>query len=169
MVGNFDLSQPTIIETFEGGTHTAGVIQYGYNLYRINGSQTKISPLSVTVSLDKGTNGGGALNEVVSETVGVKISDIDTSYTNIKIYAIKYTSYNQAPGISVISDQTVPSSGEIVFYDDGSVLADISNETFLFLGGDVIIPKNMEVKNNRMFLSNYKENSYVLQNRDVKT
>ena len=86
------------------------------------------------------------------ETVGVKISDIDTSYTNIKIYAIKYTSYNQAPGISVISDQTVPSSGEIVFYDDGSVLADISNETFLFLGGDVIIPKNMEVKNNRMFL-----------------
>jgi len=166
MVGEFDLSQPEIIETFEGGTHTAGVVQYAYNLYRINGSQTKISPISELCSLDKNNLGGGALNEVVSETVVVKISDIDLSYTNIKLYVIKYTSYNQQPSISVISDQTIPSSAEIIHYDDGSVLFDVSNETFLFLGGEVIIPKNMEVKNSRMFLSNYKEQVYDLVDKN---
>jgi hypothetical protein len=166
MVGDFDLSQPKIIETFEGGMHTAGMIQYAYNLYRINGSQTKISPLSELVALDKNTSGGGALNEVVSETVVVKVSELDLSYTNIKLYAIKYTSYNQQPSVSVIADQTIPSSSEVIHYDDGSVLFEVSNETFLFLGGDVIIPKNMEVKNNRMFLSNYREKAYELVNKD---
>lgn len=162
MVGNFNLSQPQITDTFVGGTHTSGMIQYAYNLYRVNGSQTKISPLSELVPLDKDVYGGGELNEVVSRTVALKISDLDKSYSNIKLYAVKYTSFNLSPSISVIVDQGIPSSGSIEYYDDGSILLGISNETFLFLGGDIIIPKSMEVKNNRMFLTNYSEKVYEL-------
>jgi len=163
MVGNFKLSQPKITDTFIGGTHTAGMIQYAYNLYNLSGSQTKISPLSELVPLDKDTLGGGGLNEVVSRTIALKISDIDASYTNIKIYAVKYTSFNLTPSISVIVDQGIPGSGEIEHYDEGSTLFGISNETFLFLGGDIIIPKSMEVKHNRMFLTNYSERVYEME------
>jgi hypothetical protein len=164
MVGDFKLSDINILGSFSGGTHTAGVIQYAYNLYRLNGSQTKISPLSKITSLDKGINGGGALNEVVSKTVSLNIKDIDTSYGNIKLYAIKYTSYNQSPSISVILDQSIPESGEINYFDDGNIILGISSETFLFLGGEIMVPRSMEVKHNRMFLTDYTEKSYDLVN-----
>lgn len=164
MVGDFNLSQIKVLDTFPGGSHTSGMIQYAYNLYRLNGSQTKISPMSELTALDKDIFGGGELNEVVSKTVSIEASDLDGSYTNIKIYAIKYTSYNQSPSISLILDQSIPDSGIISYYDDGNTLGSISNETFLFLGGELLVPRNMEVKNNRMFLSNYTEKSYDLIN-----
>jgi hypothetical protein len=164
MVGDFKLSQIKVLDTFPGGSHTSGIIQYAYNLYRLNGSQTKISPISELVALDKDIFGGGELNEVVSKTVSIEASDLDGSYTNIKMYAVKYTSYNQSPSISLILDQSIPDSGIVSYYDDGNTLGSISNETFLFLGGELLIPRNMEVKNNRMFLSNYTEKSYDLIN-----
>jgi hypothetical protein len=166
MVGNFNLSQIDVLDSFSGGNHTAGVVQYAYNLYRVNGSQTKISPLSEAVSLDKGINGGGELNEVVSRTISIGMKKLDTSYENIKVYAVKYTSYNQSPSISVIMDQKIPSNGELGYFDDGSIVTSVSSETFLFLGGEILIPRSMEVKHNRMFLSNYAERSYDLVNKD---
>ena len=45
IVSEFNLSAPIIKDTAPGGEHTAGKIQYAYNLYILNGSQTSISPL----------------------------------------------------------------------------------------------------------------------------
>ena len=85
--------EPEIIDVIKGGTHTAGRIQYAYNLYRLNALQTKLSPLSRMVSLTKGEGaGGGNLNEVVASIPVVRISDIDLNYTHIKVYCcICYT------------------------------------------------------------------------------
>ncbi len=151
MVGKYELSQPIITEILSGGTHTSGMIQYAYNLYRINGSQTKISPVSELVALDKGTLGGGAINEVVGAAPNVLVSDIDQTYTHIKLYSIKYTSYNEVPTISVLSDSEIASTGLLNYYDDGRAIGTLSLEEFLFLGGDVIIPKHINSKLNRLF------------------
>jgi len=165
MVGTFDLNQPDIIEVIEGGIHTSGMIQYAYNLYRINGSQTKISPLSELVALGKGEdNGGGEVNEVVGAIPVIKIDDLDTSYTNIKLYAIKYTSYNQIPQISLILDRNIGTVDNITYYDDGNIIEDLSLEEFLFLGSDIIIPKHINTKKNIMFLANYKEKNFDINN-----
>ncbi len=160
MVGTFNLNQPKIIDVTQGGIHTAGVIQYAYNLYRINGSQTKISPLSELVPLDKGNNGGGAINEIVGSVPVIKIENIDKGYTNLRLYAIKYTSYNQLPNISLILDRDINSVNEITYYDDGNIIQSISLEEFLFLGSDIIIPKHINTKNNIMFLANYREKNF---------
>lgn len=160
MVGQYDISQPVIARVLTGGTHTAGMIQYAYNLYRVNSSQTRLSPLSQLISLDKDVLGGGALNEVVGSTPVVSVRDIDEDYTHIKVYAIKYTSYNQTPTISIIDDREIPSSRSIEIFDDGSVVASISLEEFLFLGSDIIIPKHINSKDNRLFLANYEERNY---------
>ena len=157
MVGSFDLSQPQIIDILQGGSHTAGMIQYAYNLYRINSSQTKLSPLSKLVSLDKENLGGGELNEVVSSIPVVRIQDIDLDYTHIKVYAIKYTSFNQIPTISLIDEREIQSTGVIEIYDDGSIIETLSLEEFTFLGSDIIIPKHIASKDNRLFMANYKE------------
>ena len=166
MVGKSTLTQPIITSISAGGIHTSGRIQYAYNLYRLNSSQTKISPFSELISLDKGSLGGGELNEVVSSAPIVSITDIDLSYTNIRIYAIKYTSYNEIPSISLIDDRSIPSTGIIEIFDDGNIISTISLEEFLFLGSDIIIPKHINTKFNRLFLANYNEINF---NIDIDT
>lgn len=157
MVGKYNLSQPVITSVSLGGIHTSGMIQYGYNLYRLNSSQTKISPLSQLISLDKQSLGGGEVNEVVGASPIISINNIDTSFTNIRVYAVKYTSYNESPSISIIDDRKIPSTGNIELYDDGNIISTLSLEEFLFLGSDIVVPKHINTKFNRLFLANYKE------------
>lgn len=157
MVGAFGLTQPEIISISQGGIHTAGMIQYAYNLYRINSSQTKLSPFSELIALDKDNLGGGEVNEVVGSIPVVKIDNIDLNFTHIKVYAIKYTSFNQIPTISLIDEREIPQSGSLEVYDDGNIIETLSLEEFTFLGSDIIIPKHINSKDNRLFLANYSE------------
>ena len=155
-VGKYDLNQPIISNVISGGTHTAGMIQYAYNLYRLNSSQTKISPLTDLISLGK-VDKGGDLNEVVGALPIVDINNIDPNYTNIRVYAIKYTSYNEIPSISIIEDRLIPNNKSIQVFDDGSIISTVSLEEFRFLGSDIIIPKHINSKDNRLFFANYQE------------
>lgn len=163
MVGTYGLNEPIILSTTTGGIHTAGRIQYAYNLYRSNSSQTKLSPFSKMVSLTNGILGGGAVNSKVNTIPIVNIKDIDKTYTHIKIYAIKYTSYHEEPSISIINDSEIPSSGAIQIFDDGTTISSISLEEFLFLGSDIIISKHINSKFNRLFQANYKEVNFEIK------
>jgi hypothetical protein len=158
LVGNFDLNQAVVTGQSSGGTHTAGMIQYSYNLYRLNSAQTKRSPLTNLYPLDKGYNlGGGDVNESVGTIPIIKISNIDLEYTHIKIYAVKYTSYNELPSIDMIYHAELSGDNEVIYYDDGDTIESVSLEEFLFLGSDPIIPKHIETKDNILFSSNLKE------------
>lgn len=161
-VGNILFSQPLVTDVIAGGNHTAGMVQYAYNLYRLNGSQTKLSPLSELITLDKGDNqGGGELNEVVSSTPVINISNIDTAYTNIKVYAIKYTSLNQIPSVNLIDEREL-TGNSITVYDDGSTIESISLDELIFLGSNPLIPKHIESKDSRLFLSNIQDVAFDL-------
>jgi hypothetical protein len=160
LVGNVLFSQPTIDSVVGGGSHTSGMIQYGYNLFRLNGSQTKLSPLSDLVALDKGTGlGGGELNETVSATPVISIDNIDESYTLIKVYAVKYTSLNEIPSIALIDERTI-TGPSITVYDDGTTIEDVTLEEFTFLGSNPIVPKHIESKYSRLFLANIQDKSF---------
>lgn len=162
LVGNVTYSQPTIINVVGGGSHTSGMIQYAYNLYRQNGSQTKLSPLTDLVALDKGPGlGGGELNEEVSATPVIQIDNIDESYTNLKVYAIKYTSFNELPSIDLIDERLI-SGGSATIYDDGSTIESLTLEEFLFLGSTPIVPKHIEAKDSRLFLANIQDQAFDL-------
>jgi hypothetical protein len=160
-VGDVNFSQPYISNIISGGSHTSGMIQYSYNLYRLNGSQSKLSPLSELIPLSKGSNlGGGDLNEVVGSTPVVIIPDIDNSYTNINVYAIKYTSFNEIPSISLIEEVELNGRTEITVFDDGSIISSLSLDEFIFLGSNPVIAKHIESKDNRLFLANLQDSSF---------
>lgn len=161
-VGNYSLSQPILTDISGGGIHTSGVIQYAYNLYKLNGSQTTISPLSEQVSLDNNSLGGGAINEIVGSSPSLVIPTLDKNYSHIKIYAIKYTSYNQNPSISLIEDAIIDSFTNYRFSDDGNNINTLTLSEFIFLGSNPIIPKHIESKDNRLFSANIKDTSYIL-------
>lgn len=160
-VADFNFTQPKIIDFLSGGTHTAGMIQYAYNLYKKNYSQTRLSPVSELIPLSN-FKGGGLVNEVINKSPVVKIDNLDKTFTNLKLYSIKYTSFNSLPEISLLLDTDITSSEEIIYYDDGRKIQNVSAEELLFLGADPLIPKHIVSKDNRLFLGNYKEQNYDL-------
>lgn len=160
-VGNFDLVSPVVTNVVQGGNHTSGMIQYAYNLYRLNGSQTTLSPITDLIPLANGDGlGGGGLNEIVGATPIIEVSNIDSEYTHIKLYAIKYTSFNFDPTVSIIANREIGASNKITYFDDGAVVEDITLEEFLFLGSNPIIPKHITSKDSRLFMANIKENAF---------
>ena len=162
-VGTIDFSQPIVSDVVGGGIHTSGMIQYAYNLYRLNSSQTKLSPLSELIPLDKGVNlGGGEVNEIVGSIPIVNISNIDLSYTHIKVYAIKYTSFNQIPSTDLIEEKELDGNSSITIYDDGSIISTLTLEELLFLGSNPTTPKHIETKDNRLFLANIETKDFII-------
>ncbi len=162
-VSKYDLSQPQIVSSDGGGIHTAGMIQYAYNLYILNGAQTTISPLSEIEPIAKGgTLGGGKLNEEINRSMLVNINNIDKTYTHIRLYAVKYTSFNQIPSVSLIADREIDNYDSLSYYDDGNVIEALTPEEFLFLGSDPVIPQHIESKDNRLFSLGIKEETFDL-------
>lgn len=162
ITSDVNLINPEIEEVSYGGTHTAGMIQYAYSYYKINGSQSSLSPLSELIPLGKSIIEGGNVNEVVGTIPKIVISDLDNRFTNLRLYAVKYTSYNELPSISLIADRDITGFNSFTYYDDGRIIQDIALEEFIFLNGKYIIPKHIESKDNRLFLFNYKDRVFNL-------
>lgn len=154
----YNISQPRLESIGYGGLHTSGQIQYAYNLAIKNGQQTRVSPASELIPLVK-QDGGGEVNEIVGQINNIVINNVDTKFDIIKVYAIKYTSYNQAPVVSLIAEEYI---NGITFRhkDDGKIIYNISMEELLFLGGNPFIPKTIESKKNRLILGNITENYF---------
>lgn len=162
IVGDYKLSQIKLNETRGGGIHTSGVIQYSYNLYKLNGSQTSLAPISEQIQLDKGFIGGGAVNEVVGTSVSMIIPNLDENYTHIKIYAIKYTSLNELPEISLIQNGRIDNYENFNFTDNGVNISTLTLAEFTFLGGNPLVPRHIQSKDNRLFAGNLKDTGFEL-------
>jgi hypothetical protein len=170
-VSEFELSQPFINadSVISGGSHTSGMVQYAYGLYVLNGSQTTISPTSELVAIDKGpSQGGGEVNEQLGMSVVVNINNIDNEFTHIKLYSIKYTSYNQIPEILVVADKEIDNFNTFTFYDDGASTTSISVEEFIFLGSDPISPKHIVSNDNILFPVNVTEDPFEIDEIDFR-
>ena len=169
VVGDFKFSQPELVTKEQGGSHNAGMIQYAYTLYRLNGASTKLSPLSDLISLDNGEQGGGNINDIVSTYPVIKIPFIDSDYTNLKLYSIKYTSYNEIPEVRLILDKNIQNLTELIYYDTGSIINTISLDEFSFLGNNTVyIPQHINTKFNRLFSANFEEKNFDV-NIDTRT
>ena len=163
-VSDIKTTQPYIESVVEGGSHTSGMIQYACNFYRLNGSQTTISPLSEIKDIGKGNSqGGGGVNESMNKSVLVKVSGIDKSFSHIKLYSIKYTSYNENPEIKIVADKEIGSSDSFSFVDTGGEAPSISIEAFTFLGSSPVTPKHIFTKDNRLFPVNIKEEFFEVE------
>ena len=161
-------SAPYVSSIDFGGIHTSGMIQYAYNLIKQNGSQSSISPISELYPLNKNV-GGGQVNEVVSKILNISIDSVDSRYDILRLYAIKYTSFNEAPAISLIAEQSVKDTNAFRYQDDGRIIRAITAEQFLFLGGTAFIPSTITSKYNRLILGNIKEMYFDVPTFDPDT
>ncbi len=165
-VPDVQLTTPKIIGYRNVGSHTSGMIQYAYNLYNLNGSQTKLSSLSALLPLNNGDK-GDPIDTPVNKSPIVQIENIDTNYEFIRLYSIKYSSLNATPEIKILVDQ--PVSETITFIDDNnSAIQEITISEFTFLGADVFIPNHLAIKDNRLFIADYKTLPFDVAGYDTR-
>lgn len=148
------------VEQTTGGVFTAGLVQYGYNLYRKYGAQTKLSGLSELYAI---TNNGKGYEKDTNVPVAfnIKVDNLDNKgFNNIRLYRIHRTDYNSLPKISLIYDGPIKTS----YKDNGQTsLEDISLEQLSFLGSDFLIPNCIAQHSNRLVFANYREEHNNLQ------
>ena len=141
-----------------GGNLIAGKVQYGYTLFGLHGTETKISPLSELLSVSLNMEGGESA-EVMRLSAKVILNPTATGkYTHMRVFSIHYQELNQLPKITLIYEAEISS---VTIIDDGNLfIAEYGIEQFLNLGGTLIKPKTIIAKNNRLFAANYDSSSF---------
>ena len=169
IITKVNLTKPKLTNILSGGNFKTGVVQYAYQLYSVNGSETTFSSVSNLIHLAKESEGGansssysgGDLGEDVIKSIQCIIDNIDDTFDYIKIVSIYWTSLNGLPEITIIKDIALNNNTEISFVDGHTdSLGEYTLEEFTIMGGLLINPKTCAVKNEMMFTGNIKEDYF---------
>lgn len=145
-----NLAKPQLTESFSGGNFKPGYVQYAYNLYDLNGTETKLSPFSDMININPDTRGGEA-DEKISKAFKLKISNIDKKFKTISVYKFYYTNANSTPKVTLLFEENIEESF-VEFIDDNNLQeSNDSLENVLFLGTDPFKCKDIDVKDNHLF------------------
>jgi len=157
-----NMKSPTVISQTSGGNIPAGRRQYAYSLYNRSGQQSVVSPLSAIHSISESNTKGGELDELMNVALNVQLTDLDTNFDSIIVYAIHYNTYNTAPEITVILDEGL-SGSDFQFKDDGNLyVSDFSTDAFLALSNSNYKGGTINVKKNVLFMADYKTDSFAI-------
>lgn len=151
------------IKSIINGSIKSGKICYTYSLSNSSGNETAFAPYSNLINVAKGNSSDSSDYKFVGDNIdehsgrgfSISISGISTKYNGIKIYSIHYTSDTSLPIISLIYDGSI--NGSIIMADIGNPILNIAPEEFLSLESVLIRGGLMEIKNNRLFTSDYTE------------
>ena len=161
------LKQPEF-NKFVSGSLKSGLIQYAYQLFSKNGSETVLSPLSQMFHLTSSKVGdlnysGSDQNSSSGKSVSLKFAINDNIYNYCRIFSIHYTDGSNTPSIKIVSEFSLSlNNGYQYFTDPGSFLSELTYEEFVNIDPYYIIPKVIESKFDRLFLANIIEDNWVL-------
>lgn len=123
------------------------IVEYGYILYNIGGSMSKLSAFTPERQIAIDGNG-----------VDITINIANTNYSYLRLYRIKYEVFKGASTIEIIAEVGIDKNNDtVIITDDGLLtIATVPIEKFLELGSDLLIPKAIVVKKQVMFLANFR-------------
>ena len=151
------------------GSLPAGMVQYCYQLFNLQGVETTTSPLSEIIHLTasttnsdsqsyEGSSQGSSSNKSVTMTTSLVTKDFE----RCRIIRILYLSNNDIPTITVVDEMEVlPSQTSITYTDTGnSYMADITVDEFNSLTGYQFIGCSLAKMQNRLFVSDITEDTW---------
>lgn len=149
------------------GQLKTGRVQYSYQYYNLNGSETLFAPLSSFINTTTSSQSsqvrkyhGSDIGETTNNGVRFTISDPVREFDRIRLVRILYEEFQAEPAIQVFQETIIPSEGDITITDRGTqVLEEMASEEFAELLLDVM-PKTWETKNSYLFVGNTKEEPF---------
>lgn len=143
----------SVTKRTDGGEFPAGTIQYAFTYYSLNGPETNVFETTPLYELSPKTKGIAADGRT-NCSFRISLSNLDTSFEYIRVYAIIRTSKNATPSVRIIGNYEVSSNLTVV--DNGSVGSSVDATSLLFIGGEPVAPSTFTSKDNTLFLGNIK-------------
>jgi len=175
MVSNVDFSIPEVSKIIVGGgSFECGQVQYAYYLFRENGNRTSFSPASPLfhivsdsdISGDTRDYNGCVTGTEVTKAFEVTVEDVDTDFDYIRVYRVLYEDEYQVPAIGLAYEGAVTDT--VIFVDTGVNLDTLTTVEYASLQAD-FTPKTIEVKDDRLFAGNLKEQIFDIGNFDSRS
>ena len=174
VIGDFDLTQPEVINGISGEL-LAGKVQYAYQLYMLNGSQTVFSPPTplyhITEADDIQGNSrnyyGSDIGEITSKGYeGLVTITAGQYYSRCRVIAIHYSTFSDEPEIRIISETDIIIGGGfdyVTFRDIGQTLGNLTLEELRILSTSIFSAADIETKDNILFPANISEDAFDVE------
>ena len=135
------------------GSFAPGTIQYLLSYYNTYGQQSNIFYTSPLYYVSH-SNRGAAENDTVGASFTITVSNVDTTYDYLRIYAIHRTSKNGTPQARKVVDISLAnaSNNGITYTDYGTEGETIDPTELLYIGGETITAGTLAQKDNTLFL-----------------
>lgn len=146
---NFSVNA-VITKDNSGNTRANGITQYLLTYYNKHGQETGYVWVSDLVYLSPVNNGGSA-DETNSNKVTIKLSNLDKSFTNFRVYSIFRSSLNGTAVAYIVQDGET-STGEAVVIDDAAHLIADDPSKLLYLGSQAVKAGTLTHKDQTLFL-----------------
>ena len=161
--GSFSLSLQ------QGGRLKASRVQYAYQLYAVNGTETMFSPASGMINITSSPISpsssydykGSTLEDFSNKSVAITITlpeSTQANFNRLRLVALDYEAYTTTPLVRIISEMTIGST-TINVTDIGISIGSMALETFRFIQNE-IIPKTLDSYKNFLFAGNITQNYF---------
>lgn len=157
----------TITKALSGGKLKSGRIQYFYSLFNKNGTETGYSALSkmysLTVENDSVSGAemfqGSDKDEVVNKSLEVSLTNLDTSFSYVRLYSVYYSDPTSLPEVKLIAEQKFLEKN-VSIIDTGESITYITIEELNSFGSSEFSAKLLEVKDNILFAADIIEDNF---------
>lgn len=171
----FTPSKPTLTDIV-GGSLMSGMVQYSYQLYRLNGAETAFSPVSdmIHIVTDNDFKNNTLLYKGDPESKvsgkGCKLSIVNGSsgYNRLRLVRIHYSTLNSIPLITVANEIEISTSPSTISITDvGNTINSLTLDEFNISSTELFKCGDIASKDNRLFAANiekieFKSNTSVL-------
>lgn len=159
----------TIHKTEAGnGSFPGGTVQYFITYLNNNGIESPIAYISPKYYTSK--NGGDALSaeETCSNTFTIKVKNVNTHFQYINLYSVITSGYSSREAKLVQSIKIDKNKDYTILIDNNTEGETINLSDILFKTNSGIIPNAIGVKQNTLFLGNYKlqQQNYNIEEED---
>ena len=138
------------------GIFPSGVIQYYITFYTKFGSETNAAYESSLYYISPDDRGGEP-NEINTCSFKISISTESSDFEYARVYSVLRTSLNATPQVYIVEDINIKEGESTTIIDNNIYNTPIAATDVLFLGGNSIIAKTIEQKDNTLFLGDIKE------------
>lgn len=156
---------------FGTGSLESGMIQYCYQLFKVRGTESAISPLTPLYHLSDGdqkTNynavKGSSKGQNTGKSIKLQVRNNSTGFDRLRIISLFYKAKNEVPVISIVDDIVI-GTGSVINYEDkgGSLVSELSIDEFNSLANYTFVPEVIESKDNRLFAANLTEETWDVE------
>ena len=144
----------SVSKMYGAGEFPPGVIQYAFTYYNKYGQESNIF-YTTHLQYISYINRAGSPEEKIANCFKIQVNNVDKNFDYLRIYSILRTSKDATPIVKRIQDLEIGEDvSSITYIDNGTIGETIDPTELLYKGGEEVVVKTLEQKDETLFLGN---------------